>query len=281
MTYVLFDIGGTKMRVAVSDDLKTITATKKFSTPASPTEGMSLMIAAIHELTGDKVTSIGGGIRGILNEEKTGILQDPTLSKWADFDIVGTLKSEFDVPVYLENDAALAGLGEAHYGAGQGIDILVYHTVSTGVGGVKISFGKIDESSMGFEPGHQILDIDRTILGPDVVPTLQNLVSGTAVESRMGMKPYEIPQTDVLWDELAGYLAQGMRNSILYWSPQVIVLGGSMMVGDPKIPIESVRKATVAALDNFMPCPFITTAALLDDAGLYGAMARISQADEN
>lgn len=266
------------MRVAVSPDLKTITDTKKFSTPKNPVEGIAQIVKAVSELTTGSITAIAGGIRGILNEYKTGIIQDGALSSWVDFDIVAALHQEFSVPVYLENDAALAGLGESHYGAGQGIDILVYHTISTGVGGVKISYGKIDESSMGFEPGHQILDIDRTILGPDIVPTLQNLVSGTAVEERMGMKPYEIPQSDVLWEELAGYLAQGMRNSILYWSPEVIVLGGSMMVGDPKIPIDVVRKATVAALDNFVPCPFITTAALLDDAGLYGAMARIEQA---
>lgn len=281
MTYILFDIGGTKIRVAVSSDLKKITDTKKFSTPKDPNEAMALIVAAAKELTNGPIIAIAGGIRGILNEYKTGIIQDSTLSSWANFDIVAKLTEEFSVPVYLENDAALAGLGEAHYGAGQGVDILVYHTISTGVGGVKISYGKIDESSMGFEPGHQILDIDRTILGPDIVPTLQNLVSGTAVEARMGMKAYEIPQVDVLWTELAGYLAQGMRNSILYWSPEVIVLGGSMMVGDPKIPIEAVRKATVAALDNFVPCPFITTAALLDDAGLYGAMARINQVDKN
>ncbi len=281
MSYILFDIGGTNIRVAVSSDLKKITASKKFATPKDPIEGIALIVSTVTELTKDDVIAIAGGIRGLLNETKTGIIKDSSLSSWADFDIVAAIKKTFAVPVYLENDAALAGLGEAHYGAGQGIDILVYHTVSTGVGGVKISYGKIDESTMGFEPGHQILDIDRTILGPDITPTLQNLVSGTAVEERMGMKPYEIPQSDVLWDELAGYLAQGLRNSILYWSPEMIVLGGSMMVGDPKIPIEAVRKATVAALDNFVPCPFITTAALLDDAGLYGAMARIKQASVN
>ena len=84
----------------------------------------------------------------------------------------------------------------------------------------------------------------------------------------------------MIWLELAQYLAQGMRNTILYWSPDIIVLGGSMMVGDPKIPLEAVRKATVATLDNFVPCPFITIAALGDEAGLYGAMARITEADK-
>jgi predicted NBD/HSP70 family sugar kinase len=87
------------------------------------------------------------------------------------------------------------------------------------------------------------------------------------------MKPVEIPQEDMIWDELAEYLAQGLRNTILYWSPEVIVLGGSMIVGDPKIQIDAIRKYTVEVLDGFVACPFITMAALKDEAGLYGAMA--------
>ena len=62
-------------------------------------------------------------------------------------------------------------------------------------------------------------------------------------------------------------------NTILYWSPDAIVLGGSMITGDPKIEVDAIRKYTVAALDSFVPCPFITMAKLGDEAGLYGAMA--------
>ena len=128
-------------------------------------------------------------------------------------------------------------------------------------------------ASAGFEPGHQVLDIDRTILGDEITPTLENLVSGAGLEARLGMKPYEIPQEDMVWDELAEYLAQGLRNTILYWSPDVIVLGGSMILGDPKIPLEAIRKYTVEVLDGFVSCPFITTGAFQDEAALYGSMA--------
>ena len=190
---------------------------------------------------------------------------------------MSALTKKYPVPIYLENDTALVGLGEAHFGAGKGIDLLVYHSISTGVGGVRITHGIVDVSSAGFEPGHQVLDIDRTILGEDIVPTLENLVSGTAVESRLGIKPYDIPQEDVIWDELAGYLAQGLRNTILYWSPEVIVLGGSMITGTPRIQIEAIRKATVEVLDSFVASPFITVAKLADEAGLYGAIALIKQ----
>ena len=178
-----------------------------------------------------------------------------------------------DVPVFLENDAAMAGVGEAVFGAGKGLEIVAYHTVSTGVGGVKVENGEIDMASVGFEPGHQILDIDRTVLGEDIEPTLENLVSGTAVGNRFGVKAYEIPQSDMVWDELAEYLAQGLRNTILYWSPDAIVLGGAMIVGDPAISVDTIRKYTVEAIHDIEPAPLIAEAKLGDEAGLYGAMA--------
>ncbi len=274
MSYALFDIGGTKTRVALTEDFEVFSDIVSFPTPKSYKSGIDALVQAIHDMKPKTpLLGIAGGIRGMLMEDKSGIENDAILSGWAKQPITNTLHKEFKVPVFLENDTAVAGLGEAVYGAGQGMDIIAYHTVSTGVGGVKIEHGVIDESSAGFEPGHQVLDIDRTILGDDISPTLENLVSGAGLEARLGMKPKEIPQEDMVWDELAGYLAQGLRNTILYWSPEVIVLGGSMIIGNPKIQLDAIRKHTVEVLDGFVDCPFITTAALKDEAGLYGAMA--------
>ncbi len=277
MTYILFDIGGTKTRVAVSKDLATLDKVVHFKTPASFTDGVKKIVSSINDLTDETPKAMAGGIRGLLMEDKTGLFNDGVLDKWAGKSLVGELQKVHNVPIYLENDTAMAGLGEAIFGAGKGLDIIAYHTVSTGVGGVKIEHGEIDEASTGFEPGHQVLDIDRTILGDDIVPTLENLVSGTAVEQRFGVKAFEIPQDDVLWNELAEYLAQGLRNTILYWSPDAIVLGGSMVIGDPAIPVDMIRKCTVEALDGFVPAPFICAAKLKDEAGLYGAMALLGK----
>ncbi len=274
MTYVLFDIGGTKTRVGLSEDLKTISGSTSFRTKQSFTEGVDTIYKVALKLDPKaKIKVVAGGIRGLLNETKTGLDNDSILSDWAGKPLTEKLQERFSAPVYLENDTAMAGLGEAVFGAGQGMDIVVYHTISTGVGGVKIERGVIDEASSGFEPGHQVLDIDRTILGDDITPTLENLVSGAGLEARLGMPAYEIPQEDMIWNELAEYLAQGLRNTILYWSPEVIVLGGSMINGDPKIQIDDIRKYTVDVLDSFVTCPFITVGVLKDEAGLYGAMA--------
>lgn len=273
MTYIVFDIGGTKTRVGSSEDLKTLSTIESFKTPPTLAEGVKKMVEIIDRLAPKKPTAIAGGIRGLLTERKDGIDNDPVLHKWAGKSLVGELQKHYKNPIFLENDAAIAGLGEAIFGAGKGLDIIAYHTVSTGVGGAKIENGEIDHASVGFEPGKQILDIDRTVLGPDIEPTLENLVSGTAIEQRFGVKPYEIPQSDVLWDELAEYLAQGMRNTILYWSPDAIVLGGSMIIGDPKIMVDAVRKYTVELVGDFEVAPLISEAKLGDEAGLYGGMA--------
>ena len=48
-----------------------------------------------------------------------------------------------------------------------------------------------------------------------------------------------------------------------------------MILGDPKIQLDDIRKHTVDVLDGFVDCPFITTATLKDEAGLYGAMAHL------
>jgi predicted NBD/HSP70 family sugar kinase len=277
MTYVLFDIGGTKTRVAVSEDLLVFSDVESFKTPAVFADGVEQLWAAVEKLTSKKLTAIAGGLRGLLNEQKTGIQNDAILKKWIGKDLVAALQKKANVPIFLENDTAIAGVGEAVFGAGRDLEIVAYHTVSTGVGGVKVENGDIDHASIGFEPGHQILDIDRTILGEDITPTLENLVSGTAVGERFGVKAYEIPQSDIIWDELAEYLAQGLHNTILYWSPDVIVLGGAMIVGDPAISVDSIRKYTVKALDGFVTAPLIVKAELGDHAGLHGAMAILSK----
>jgi predicted NBD/HSP70 family sugar kinase len=276
MSYILFDIGGTKTRVAVSEDLKKIDAMESFKTPKNFEEGIEAMAKIAKKLAKTPIRGVGGGIRGPLDDEKSGIVYDSILTQWVDESVTEALKKKLKAEVYLENDAALAGLGEAHFGAGQGLDIIAYHTISTGVGGAKIEYGVIDENRSGFEPGRQILDIDKTILGEDIDPTLENLVSGSALEARMGVKPYEIEQSDAIWDQLALFLAHGLRNTILYWSPDVLVLGGSMILGNPRILLDDILKHTNSILGETIECPLIVDARLGDESGLYGAMALLS-----
>lgn len=278
--YVLFDIGGTKTRVAISADLQTLAAVLKYDTPSQFEEGVrQLALKAKILLEGKPITLAAGGIRGPLSKEHDRILTDTVLTDWVEKPLLKSLEQALGAPVVLENDAALAGLGEVHFGSGRGHDIVAYYTVSTGVGGARIVHGTIDAASAGFEPGKQVIDLDATKEGGEA-DTLEEIISGEALEQRRGVKPYEIPQSDPVWEELARSLAFGLKNTVAFWSPDAIVLGGSMIVGDPRILLEPVRLHLGGLLKGLMPCPPVFDAKFRDEGGLYGAMVLARQHNE-
>jgi len=145
---VLFDIGATKIRMAYSLDGEIFETPKVFETPKGYEEILKTFISTAKELAGGREIKV---IVGGMSRSIPGLIEE----KFRD-DLVET----FGVTVFIENDAAIVGLGEATWGAGRGSEIVAYITVSTGVGGAKIVNGKIDEYAVGFEPGKQIIDID-------------------------------------------------------------------------------------------------------------------------
>lgn len=275
--YILFDIGGTKMRVVAADHEKFLGEPVVVETPKDFNDGLDTLkriidnLAERHTSENRSVTAIVGGIAGPLDADQAMLVKSPNLGDWVGHDIKDALHTAYKVPVELENDAALVGLGEAHFGAGRGKSIIAYLTVSTGVGGVRIVDGKIDRSALGFEPGHQIIDPDNSLCPTCDGNDLEAYVSGTAIEKRFGVKPYEI-HDDAVWDELAKFLAYGLNNTIVYWSPDIIVIGGSMMK-EVGIPVPAVRKHLAEILKIFPTLPAIEKAELGDFGGLYGALA--------
>lgn len=275
--YILFDIGGTKMRVVAADREKFLGEPVVVETPKDFNEGFDTLRRIVDNLAqgltaeNRAVTAIVGGIAGPLNAEQTMLVNSPNLSGWVGHDIKNALRTAYKVPVELENDAALVGLGESHFGAGRGKSIVAYLTISTGVGGARIIDGKIDRASLGFEPGHQVIDPDNTLCPKCVGNDLEAYVSGSAVEKRFGVKPYEI-HDDAVWDELAKFLAYGLNNTIVHWSPDIVVVGGSMM-NEVGIPIPAVRKHLAEILKIFPQIPQIEKAELGDFGGLYGSLA--------
>lgn len=271
--YIIFDIGGTKTRVAASEDLETYGEPIKFDTPLSYSEGLDALQAAIQKVAGgNAIKAMAGGIRGALNQARSGIISESILTDWVDKDITGDLATAVGAPAYLGNDSAMVGLGEATFGAGASEHIVAYMTVSTGVGGARFVDGVLDETVVNFEPGRHVIDI-QNFHNQNNKATLEEFVSGTALAQQAGVKAYEIPQSDPVWDELAKILAVGLRNLIMFWSPSIIVLGGSMIVGDPRILRDDIVRHTTTALNGFVPCPKIADATLADEGGLYGAMA--------
>jgi predicted NBD/HSP70 family sugar kinase len=277
--YLLFDIGGTKTRIAISEDGETFGEPKIIDTPKDFDEGMRVLGNSARELSGGKTfTGAAGGISGTLSRDRSIFLRGPHLPGWNGKHVKKALEESLGCPAYIENDTAIVGLGEAAAGAGKGHEIVAYITVSTGVGGCRIVGGKVDVSAMGFEPGHQVIDADGTLCRSTVCGfglDLEGAISGSAVTERYGKKPYEITD-DAFWEEMARVLAFGLNNTIVHWSPDIVVIGGSMMkkVG---IPVERVRAHLKGILTIFHEPPPIEHSALGDIGGLYGALHFVKQ----
>ena len=273
--YILFDIGGTKTRIAKTVDCVSFEEPVIFETPEKFEDAIRVISEKILELAdGEELAGACGDIAGIFNPEKDTLLHSPHLLDWSGKSLKAELESRIKAPVHLENDADLVGLGEAVHGAGQGFSIVAYLTISTGVGGGRIVDGKIDKRVFSFEPGFQIIDIDKTATD-SVNPEghLEGFVSGSYMEKRFNKKPFEVEQSDPVWNELAKELAVGLHNVICFWSPDVIILGGSMMVGDPAISTDTVYDALKEIPTVFPRLPELKKAELGSIGGLYGALA--------
>jgi glucokinase len=272
--YLLFDIGGTKIRLArgeagLIDEPRIIATPRQFKDGITAIEKVALEIGR-----GAQFDGVCGGIAGVLNRGKTRLVHGPHLKGWEGKQLVSSLGKIFGAPVHLENDAAMAGLGEAVYGAGQGFGIVQYYTIGTGVGGARIVNGAIDAASYGFEPGHQI--IMKCGAEKRTRPrTLEEYVSGSGLAFHYQKDPSRIHE-EKIWNETAVWLAHGLYNSMLHWSPEVIVLGGGLIIHNA-ILLKVVRKALRAFPNVYPKMPTIKRAKLGDVSGLYGALANIEQ----
>ena len=261
--YLVFDIGGTRMRIASSVDGSNLARIRSIPTPALFEEGVAAFHRIGTELVGNaQVQAAAGGVAGPLDHDKTMVFNSNT-PDWDGRPLRAAFESVIHAPVYLENDAALGGLGEAVFGAGKGHAIVAYLTVGSAIGGARIVDGEIDRNAHGFEPGYQI-----------VAPDSDFDVSGWAIERRYGMKPAEITDSSV-WEKLAQQFAYYINNTLVHWSPDILVLGGSMILGRPGIPIASLRSNVHRIFKAFPSQPDLVEALLGDNSGLFGAMSHL------
>ena len=268
--YFLFDVGGTKLRMAVSADGATLGSHRIFPTPSTFAEGLALLKQEAVEMSrGERIKIIVGGLAGSFNRDKSVLTSGKNIADWVGKPLKQELERHFGARVLLENDAALSGLGEAIYGAGKGKEIVAYLTVSTGVGGARIVKGVIDPSAMGFEPGYQIIDAGKSLCKGYNARRLGALISGGALAKRLG-KPAEQIDDISVWEQSAEFLAIGLNNVIVHWSPDVVILGGAVM---QSIPLDRVRAHLASTLKPYPLPPTIARAELGDLGGLWGGLA--------
>lgn len=267
LPFFLFDIGASHTRVGFSFDGENIVNTEIYPTPENFEAGINLLEQKAKSLVANqKANAIVGGIAGHLNLERTMVAYAPNLPDWNNKPLAEELMKRTGAKVFLENDTAMVGLGEAVKGAGRVFKIVAYMTVSTGVNGVLIVDKKIAPNSFGFEIGKQIIDFDSSY--DKNARNFEDLVAGSQFPRRHGKESYEITNVDV-WEEEARLIAYGVNNMILFWSPDIVVLGGGVI---KQVPIDKVREKVSETLTIFGKLPQIKIAEIADFGGLFGAL---------
>jgi predicted NBD/HSP70 family sugar kinase len=269
--YIMADIGGTKTRIAASRDLAAFGEPIIFTTPSNYEEGIQRIVEAARQLAaGEAITGMACGMRGVLSHDHRALVQDTKLVAWGGHALADDLGEKLSTKVVLENDTAMVGLGEAYFGAGKGASIVAYITISTGVGGVRITDGVIDRTSEGFEIGGQYLNVEGE------AQTFEDLVSGAAVEKKYGMHPKDLGHDSPVWDELARITAFCVHTTILHWSPDRVVFGGSMF-NETGIKVDRVHFYAQEIMQKHPTIPEFAHATLGDFGGLWGGMRRLQE----
>jgi glucokinase len=292
------DIGGTKIAVgAVNQDGKVLSKIES-STGSNwgYAQGLELVATMLQRAASDagmSLQGIGIGSTGPV-DPFTGRFGDiDFLPQWRGRNPVEDLANIFNVRVALENDADAAALAESGWGAGKNKSRLIYVTVGTGIGGGIILDGKLYRGVDGAHPeiGHQVLDPagplcscgfrgcwESLAAGPGIAAWLRNEVPA-GYPGRATLTAKRIYELASEGDAAAisavkrqnFYLALGLANLINLFTPDLIVLGGSVMKGAGQF-LEDIRH-TLRTGCRFVPLEktSLALASLGEDANLIGA----------
>lgn len=266
--YLSLDIGGTKTSASVFDENGNIVNNYVLKRKSETFKGEEAVyqntknvleeILSELKIKKEDVIAMGVGSPGPLDTKK-GIIIHAPLMGWENFPIVERLKEDFELPVYLDNDANLGALAEVRCGEGKGCKNLIYMTVSTGCGGGIIINNDIYRGSHdgAGEVGHMSVLPDGIDCPCGSKGCFELYASGTAINDRMkadmlagkkslafelaGHDPEKIDGSLLLKaasqnDEYAleayrlegYYLGLGIANLFNILDPEAIVLGGGV-----------------------------------------------------
>ncbi|HOW98505.1 MAG TPA: ROK family protein [Kiritimatiellia bacterium] len=265
MNLLGIDLGGTKTSVCIGDENGTIRAARRIPTLASegPESGLrrtaGLARALLDETGLDpaRVDAVGISAPGPVSVREGLMLRPPNMPGWVDVPLVRWAQDSFGRPVFMNNDANACALAEYRYGSCRGTPNLVYLTMSTGLGAGIVLDGNLVQGAtdLAGEVGHHVLDIrgppcpcgQRGCLeiycgGKNVADRLRARIvkdnARSAILGEAGGDPAAIDfraflaavkKDDALalefWEEYLERLAQGVGTVIMFFNPQVILMG--------------------------------------------------------
>ncbi len=305
MSYIAIDIGATNIRVATGDynGLKR-KVKEKTETREGPMGVSRQIIRLIESIKEEDLTSIGIGSIGPIDVEAGTITNTPNYS-FQNISIREPLLGYYKIPVTLVNDCAAAVIGEQFFGAGKGLENVVYVTLSTGLGGGAI----VDDTLLlgkdgnAVEVGHFTIDADSEltcgcgcrghweafcsgsnipryaawllrdrdwkggVLGMLIRGKLENLQPKHIFEAaRKGDK-----HAKMIVDELGAKNAIGFANIINAYDPGLITVGGSIALNNPDQILDPILEQVGDHTINRVPKIMITP--LGQDSVILGALA--------
>jgi glucokinase len=291
------DIGGTKIAVGAVDDHGRVHARSETPTDghnySAGLEAMIQMLKGISATSNVKLSGIGIGATGPVDPIAGEFGDVDFLPGWRGKNLVRDLESAFHLQAAIENDGDAAALAEASWGAGRNRTRLIYITVGTGIGGGIILDGKLYRGVDGAHPevGHQVLDSsgpecscgfrgcwESLAAGPAMVAWMERHAPAAYLH-RQGITAKKICDLARQGDELAlqaveheaHYLGLGIANLISMFTPDAIVLSGSVMKSADLFMERILRVVRKGC--RFVPAEKtqLTLASLGEDTNLIGA----------
>lgn len=185
------DLGGTKIALALAETSGRILTEETLvtQTKARPAAIISQIISSIRNLikkggiSSKQVLGIGFGAPGQVLPEQGLVVSSPNLPAWHNIQLIKPITRALKCPVYLDNDANCAALGELYFGAGQKYQNFVFVTISTGIGGgiiIKKDLYRGARNIAG-EVGHMIIQANGPACGCGSFGCWEAMASGTAI----------------------------------------------------------------------------------------------------
>lgn len=300
------DIGGTKVKIGLLDIRGNIQS--KWDIHTNTNNNGAFIVDEIWESILSKsvieddqeILGIGIGAPGFV-DAKTGTVHEAVNIGWENFELGKRFEKKTNLPVFVENDANLAALGENWKGAGGLVDDLIVITLGTGVGSGIVSNGEVLQGVSGTagEIGHIIVDpngnlcncgrigcLDTIASANGIVRNAKNVITKdpTSELAKFYHKNNEITSKDIfvlasqanedciqIIDWVADALGTALANAATILNPSKILIGGGLSkAGD--LFLNKIKKSFLEySLDRIGEATQIGFAELENDAGITGA----------
>ena len=310
MIYAGVDVGGMSIKcglvtaegeVLVKDSFKTqqgITCADM----AKQTANCIFDLAKKAGIDAKEIAAVGMGTPGTVDGKK-GVIVYSNNIKLEHAPIVKDLKTYFDCPVFVDNDANVAALGEAVFGAAKGLSDVVLVTLGTGVGTGIVANGQMitGKGGAGAEGGHMVIRMGGEPCSCGNRGCFEAYASASALlkqtaraverhpdsllaslwkeKGESGIVPFDAAKagdkvgTKVIRDYV-NYVAMGLAGLVNVFRPDVVLIGGGISnQGDYFIKKVSRRLNRIVYGAGINGRVKVKAAALKNDAGLLGAVA--------